>query len=69
MCIYISCVVSFFFLFVCLFCFMPACLFYLPVSFLKREKKKAWCWKGGDDLGVDERGKPLIRIYCRTKLT
>lgn len=34
---------------------------YLPACFLKKERKKAWNWMGGEDLGGEEEGESMIR--------
>lgn len=42
----------------------------LPICSLKRGRKNAWGWKGGkggEDLGGNEGGETLIRIYCMIK--
>lgn len=49
------------------FFFNLACLsFLLPVCFLKREKMKAKLegWGERENLGGDEGGETMVRIYC-----
>lgn len=48
----------------CLFCFIR--FFYLPVCFLKSEKKGI-NFNGGDDLRGGGGGKTLIRVNCMIK--
>lgn len=55
--------ISFYFS-LCLFCFIT--FFYLPVCFLKSEKKGI-NFNGGDDLRGGGGGKTLIRVNCMIK--
>ena len=41
--------------------------FNLPFFLLKKKTKKTWNWMGGEDLGGDEAGKTVARIYFMKK--
>lgn len=70
--LWVLCVCVFLTHFLCFLCF-PVCfilvgLFYLPVHFLKRERKQVQSWVSGEvgmnDRGRNEREQIIIRIYC-----
>lgn len=46
---------------VCFLCFILVCL--LSVYFLKKERKKTWSLVGRKELGKEEAGETIIRIY------
>lgn len=56
------CAYHIFSLFFCLF--ISGLFVLLFACFLKKEKKKAWSWMGGEDLREDDGGKTMDRTQC-----